>query len=266
EGVVRQFVTERLNSVRPIDHARFEEPISPWRIQQALLWARTSPLSLLPEEGYETEFKLLFENTIEKLAKYMKTMCAFANNAGGYIFFGIDDSGRAVNFNSDRFLNHDWDAFDKLLEARFSPYIRWHRAIAEVPQTAEFRFDAELIKREAKARGLPLEMYSWTMAPDLANLQTKVGVIYTYRSDAIAECTATVGKVLRKGARYTRRRARNGQCEEDEAAPSELVRPPIAKSESQIAVKLSEFEARIRKVQQKPRDDDSQGLLFSRSD
>jgi Putative DNA-binding domain len=171
----------------------------------------------------------------------MKTMSAFANHFGGYLFFGIEDSGRAVSFNAERFKEYDWDAFDKILEAHFTPYVRWNRTIVDVPQHPEFRFDAELIKRQAKLRGVSADHYEWILEPDIGNLRTQVGVIYAYRSDLPVACSKAVSGILKAGVCYVRRMGRNGQFEEQPAKLSEVqLRAPVA---DHRATKLAEFEA-----------------------
>ena len=59
-----------------------------------ILSRRTSNGKLRSRESNTVEFKKSFN--MGSAAAYVKTMAAFANNTGGYIIFGIEDSPRSI--------------------------------------------------------------------------------------------------------------------------------------------------------------------------
>ena len=55
---------------------------------------RSNPLRLVSRENSRLEYKRTFN--WNSRANYAKTMAAFANNDGGFIFFGVEDSPHDV--------------------------------------------------------------------------------------------------------------------------------------------------------------------------
>ncbi len=63
------------------------------------------------------------------MAKYAKTMAAFANNQGGYILFGIKDKPREIIGVNNAFLNMAPEKLTENLNSFFSPEINWDSGI-----------------------------------------------------------------------------------------------------------------------------------------
>jgi hypothetical protein len=60
--------------------------------------------------------------------QYIKTMASFANNKGGYLVFGVQDSPHEiVGFNNVRFNNFDEAKITGFLNECFAPEIRWKK-------------------------------------------------------------------------------------------------------------------------------------------
>ena len=77
-------------------------------------------------EGEEIEFKESF-NWAGR-SEYAKTMAAFANNRGGYIIFGISNTGpRIVGLKSENFEKQDNAKVAEYLNALFSPAVIFER-------------------------------------------------------------------------------------------------------------------------------------------
>ena len=81
-------------------------------------------------ESSRIEFKENFN--FNNMAKYSKTMAAFANNKGGYLVFGIKDSPRKlIGINKDRFDNIKQEKISTFLIDHFDPEIKWDIGIVE---------------------------------------------------------------------------------------------------------------------------------------
>ena len=103
--------------VRPLDENTFEDIV---KFQEDGLHVKS-------REGQSLEFKESFNGNA--FAKYLKTMAAFANHAGGYIVFGITDSPRtAVGLKKkslDKFEQLKIESFDTTVGNTFLPHIEW---------------------------------------------------------------------------------------------------------------------------------------------
>lgn len=91
------------------------------------------PLRIINREGTTIEFKESYSHA--GMAQYFKTMAAFANNAGGYIIFGVGDKPRRLLGLKDKNLHQFEDLkveeFTKNLLDYFSPEIRWDHCTFE---------------------------------------------------------------------------------------------------------------------------------------
>lgn len=89
-----------------------------------ILAGRTSTGTLRSRESNTVEFKQSFNKG--SVAAYAKTMAAYANNSGGYIIFGIQDSPRKiVGLKNDNFENLKQELFTDAINSLFSPAIEW---------------------------------------------------------------------------------------------------------------------------------------------
>lgn len=97
---------------------------------------RTSPKDLkriINREGSTIEFKESYSHG--GMAQYFKTIAAFANNAGGYIIFGVGDKPRRLiglkEKNLTQFEEIKVEEFTRNLLDYFSPEIRWDHCTFE---------------------------------------------------------------------------------------------------------------------------------------
>ena len=75
-------------------------------------------------ESHDLEFKLNFQR--EELPKYIKTLAGMANNKGGQIVFGIQNSPHIpVGMTNSKFAECDPKDIDSLLREFFSHEMRW---------------------------------------------------------------------------------------------------------------------------------------------
>jgi hypothetical protein len=86
---------------------------------------------LKSRESNTVEFKQSFNAS--NLAKYAKTMAAFANNRGGYIIFGVKDNPReVVGLKGSNFDNLNQEKFTGALNSLFSPPMEWESGVITV--------------------------------------------------------------------------------------------------------------------------------------
>lgn len=242
-ATTRLFVSSRIASVRLPSSEEQDSPISPWRVEQALIWAQRGQDSLLPSEGYNTEFKLLFQPESE--IQYIKTLLAFVNSGGGYLFFGLSDVGKPVSFCSNSFSEFDWDSFDQKLNSCGSLPVKWDRRLIDVPTTPEHRFDARFIKHLAEERGIPKEKHEWiTKGVERAN--TIVGVIYAYPSNSPVLCKVSKPKKLKEGVFYYRSSGRNSFTDDVAKLPKHGFSSGPSAREQDLQKRVLQLEADLR--------------------
>jgi len=97
---------------------------------------RTKGPYLYHREGQELEFKEQFN--LAGLADYFRDFAAFANNRGGYIIFGVQDSPRLPNGLSnsalEQFNKIDPGKITGYLLEIFSSDIRWEQSVVPINQ------------------------------------------------------------------------------------------------------------------------------------
>lgn len=128
---VGSYIAFRLTSVRPQQVGGFDTPLSSFRIRQARQWFAPGQEDMFRDETQFVEYKILFETDKASLLGYAKTMAAFANNKGGYIFFGVNDNGKNCEFEYEKFQRFDWDRFEGLIRSHFEPGFEWNWAVFE---------------------------------------------------------------------------------------------------------------------------------------
>lgn len=153
-----------------------------------ILSRRTSSGKLRSRESNTVEFKKAFN--MGSAAAYAKTMAAFANNSGGYIIFGIEDSPRSIlGLKNDNLENLKQEKLTETINSYFAPAIDW--------ETGTFEIDAE----ETDENGVSVIE------------RKKVGWIYTIESEIkpVIALKDHSGENITAGDVYYRYRARNGK-------------------------------------------------------
>lgn len=97
--------------------------------------SKISPDGILKSrESITVEYKESFNKS--NIAKYAKTMAAFANNQGGYIIFGVKDKPRKViGLKNDHFENLNQEQFTEAINTLFAPAMDWCCGTLEIPSS-----------------------------------------------------------------------------------------------------------------------------------
>ena len=89
-------------------------------------YSEQEPYKIISRESCSLEFKENFNKN--SLAKYAKTMAAFANRDGGYIIYGVKNNPRiVVGMRDNIFDEYDDEKFVEKLNEYFSPEIKFKR-------------------------------------------------------------------------------------------------------------------------------------------
>lgn len=151
---------------------------------------------LKSRESSTIEFKKSFN--MGSAAAYAKTMASFANNAGGYIIFGIEDSPRIIcGLVNDNFDNVKQEKLTETINAYFSPAINWEMGT------------------------LQLEMEHTDENGDIKAVSKKIGWIYAEGSEykPVIALKDNTGEKITAGDIFYRYHSRNGKIK-----PAEMER------------------------------------------
>ena len=89
-------------------------------------YSEKEPYKIISRESCTLEFKENFNKSL--LAKYAKTMAAFANRDGGYIIFGVKEKPKTVvGMRDNTFEEYDDEKLVEKLNEYFSPEIKFER-------------------------------------------------------------------------------------------------------------------------------------------
>jgi len=234
-ATTRRFIAERVALLQISSNESVTDPIAPWRVEQVLLWSMRSLTLLIPDEGRQTEFKIKFDP--DSQYQYIKTMLAFANSGGGYIFFGISDTGGFADFNHKSFLEHDWDSFDQRLSAVASRKVQWEFGVFDTPKKPDLKFDTNLIKKLAEEKGVPESHYTWLLEDGGVDT-AQVGVLYTYPTAKPVKCIRASSKKLKKGSYYFRSSRRIESVSAPRYLPNRTSTLPLNERESALEREL----------------------------
>lgn len=107
---------------------------------------------LKKRESANLEYKQNFQKG-DTLLKYLKTLVGMANNRGGFIMFGVQDSPHIpIGMASTKFQDTDPKDIDGKLREFFSPNIKWWSEIREVVIEGTKRCFGFLIVEEAEEK------------------------------------------------------------------------------------------------------------------
>ncbi len=164
---VDRFISLRLAEDGP--PGDFYGPLSTFQVNETLGWFSRAQGDLLRDESQTIEFKLCLPSRAEKLISYAKTLSAFANNKGGYVFFGISNERKAVGIQPGDYRAFDWDRLASICREYFQPDFRWEHALVD-----------------------------W--------LGVQLAAIYVYEADRKPICSARAGEAFRAGEVFFRYR------------------------------------------------------------
>ena len=80
------------------------------------------------------EYKESLPRDREARLKLVKSISAFANNRGGYIFFGVSDARDVVGLDREDFDEFDWERLTDEVRNYLSPSVSWGRNIMQLAE------------------------------------------------------------------------------------------------------------------------------------
>ena len=99
-------------------------PLSELRSREILNLALEGQVALPGVKTHFSEFKAELPRERLSLAKSAKTMAAFANNLGGYIFYGVGDGGDLIGIDRGVRIESVLDALGDVVR-KFTPFFQW---------------------------------------------------------------------------------------------------------------------------------------------
>ncbi len=97
-------------------------PISQIRVDEILAISRPSQAILPGFESHYVEFKRQTPADQVEKAKVIKTLAAFANHDGGYVFLGIENDGTVCGINDISVIDRLFDDIGACLKSIFTPF------------------------------------------------------------------------------------------------------------------------------------------------
>ncbi|MEM1421169.1 MAG: ATP-binding protein, partial [Pseudomonadota bacterium] len=122
---VDQFMAVKIASAEDPTASWKNNPFSTVNISSVFRIIKEEELNLLSDEGQVVEFKSEFPHDTEAVVKIAKTIVAFANAQGGYIFFGISDAKNFIPEFSETMDQKMIDRINHVLYEYFAPEVVW---------------------------------------------------------------------------------------------------------------------------------------------
>ena len=122
-----RFLESYQNSVSNlVVESRVQDPLAESSILNVLQLTDADPPTLRIDENDYVEWKRSFN--WGSRADYAKTIVSFANNHGGYLFFGIDpDTKELIGIRPHRLEGTDSAKMSKYFESCFAPALKWDK-------------------------------------------------------------------------------------------------------------------------------------------
>lgn len=132
EDDAKSYINRRLREAGEVDRQHGFSPVSAIRVREILELTQGGQSALPGFESHFAEFKVKTPENKEGRAKIAKSMSAFANNNGGYIFFGIDNDGKIYGLDDNQNVERFWDDLSDVVTRCFAPFFIWERNIVNV--------------------------------------------------------------------------------------------------------------------------------------
>jgi hypothetical protein len=129
---VAQFIDRRIQEASNVSLGHGFNPTSELRVQEILELTRDGQAALPGFESHFAEFKREIPSHKSGKAKIARSMAAFANNNGGYLFFGICDDGRICGLENDVNIEKFWNDISDVITRNFTPFFRWERNLVNI--------------------------------------------------------------------------------------------------------------------------------------
>lgn len=102
------------------------DPFDKQNLNKILFLNKSNSSLIGSRESSKLEFKESFN--FAEIAEYLRDFAAFANNSGGYLVFGIQDSPRTIRgISGDSFDAIDEEKITGFLNEHFAPAIEWQK-------------------------------------------------------------------------------------------------------------------------------------------
>jgi hypothetical protein len=132
---VTAFINRRMSEANTITPHHGFGPTSELRVREILQLTADGQKTLPGFESYFAEFKRELPKDRSSKGKAARTLAAFANNEGGYLFFGIDDSGAITGISESEDIEKFWDELADLTTRHFTPFFQWDRGRIAIGDT-----------------------------------------------------------------------------------------------------------------------------------
>lgn len=124
---VDQYINRRIKEANTTVPYQGFGPVSGIRVREILQLTQEGQAALPGFESHFAEFKGEVPTTKIARAKIAKSMAAFANNEGGYVFIGIENDGSICGLPDRTDVEKLWDELADVVTSTFTPFFRWER-------------------------------------------------------------------------------------------------------------------------------------------
>ncbi len=128
----QRFMSKRLSEFNPFSLGDVVGRTSPTIIREVLQASRGFQRALPGFENSFNEYKRQMPKDKLARAKIAKAIAAFANANGGYIFFGIEDTGEIVGLGDQAPQQKDWDHISSIIVNCFAPAVSWSQSVVDI--------------------------------------------------------------------------------------------------------------------------------------
>jgi len=134
-GELEAFVARRINEANEENPYHGFGPVSAVRVRDILRTVNKSQNVIPGLESYIAELKSASVLNKAVKAKIAKTLSAFANNEGGYVFIGIEDDGEITGLPVELDIERFWNELSDVITRNFTPFFRWERSVVAIGET-----------------------------------------------------------------------------------------------------------------------------------
>lgn len=126
------YINKRLNEASSSEPYHGFGPTSSIRVLEVLQFTRDAQSALPGFESHYAEFKSDLSSDKTGKAHIARSLAAFANHRGGYVFLGISDDGAVCGLPDDADIEAFWDELSDVISGHFTPFFRWERGMVEL--------------------------------------------------------------------------------------------------------------------------------------
>lgn len=132
EADVELYINKRINEANSLEPYHGFGPTSALRVREVLQLTKEAQTALPGFESHFAEFKSGLSSEKSEKAHVARSLAAFANHRGGYVFLGIADDGAIRGIAEDADLEAFWDELSDVISSHFTPFFRWDRGVVDV--------------------------------------------------------------------------------------------------------------------------------------